>query len=69
MGVYEPFCANCVDGTIGLETVDFDGKDVLMCYRCREEHPKLGGYNFNSEIDRFIKPIYGKAKLGTGRKR
>ena len=39
-----PFCAICVDGTEGLKPGE-DGR--LECARCRDEHPRQGGYAFD----------------------
>ncbi len=60
----EPFCALCVDGTEGLEPTEIDNKVVLTCKRCREEHPRDGGYSFSEGARSSI--TAGKRKPGRG---
>lgn len=43
------FCANCIEETDDLVLSEWDGKNVLLCVRCRDEHPRQGGYFFREE--------------------
>ena len=43
----EAFCANCIEGVEGLKPTMVAGKKVLICWNCRNEHPRGGRYHFD----------------------
>lgn len=49
-------CAICTEGVVGLVRAA-DGR--LECARCRDEHPRAGGYSFDEQGAR--------STVGTGR--
>jgi hypothetical protein len=60
------FCASCLAETDALAAEVVDGRKVLICVPCREEHPRSGRYAFDeagaSAAPRSVAPRDGNRR-------